>query len=106
MSETDDRFFGHIDGPESRAAMIDFRGTDGTCYALAYTELLSVVLTSPQCIVLEFRKHKVVVRGRNLMPVYRGLVAQKITYLREDDIDVSPESETFIDSMAIEPRVE
>jgi hypothetical protein len=86
--------------------MIDFRGSDGTCYALAYSELLSVALTSPQCIVLEFKHHKVAVRGRNLLTVYRGLVTQTIAYLREQDLDVAPESETFIDSLTIEPRAE
>jgi hypothetical protein len=86
--------------------MIDFRGTDGTCYALAYAELVSVALTSPQSILLEFRNHRVVVRGRNPMPVYRGLVAQSITFLREDDFDVSPKSDTFIDSLTIDPKLE
>jgi hypothetical protein len=68
--------------------------------------LLSVALTSPQCIVLEFRKHKVEVRGRNLLTVYRGLVAQTIAYLQEQDLDVAPESEIFIDALTIEPRAE
>jgi hypothetical protein len=86
--------------------MIDFRGTDGTCYALAYSELLSVALTSPQCIVLEFRRHKVEVRGRNLLTVYHGLVEQTIAYVQEQDLDVAPESETFIDSLTIEPKAD
>ncbi len=81
--------------------MIDFRGTDGTCYALAYGDLLSVTLASSQLIVLEFRDHRVQVRGRNLMPVYRGLVMHRVTFLREDDFDSQPESETFIDELTI-----
>jgi hypothetical protein len=106
MSERDERSFGKLGGPDALAPMIDFRGADGTCYALAYSELLSVALTSPGCIVMEFRKHKVVVRGRNLTAVYRGLVGQTVAYLQEDDFDLAPESEVFIDSLAIEPRAE
>lgn len=106
MPETEDRFFGDAGGPDSDPAMIDFRGSDGACYALAYSALYSVALTSPRCIVLEFKKHKVVVRGRNLVEVYRGLVTHKVGYLREDGLDLAPESDTFIDSLTIEPRVE
>ena len=106
MPDADDQPFAKIEPADSRARMIDFRGSDGTCYALAYGELLSVALTSPQCIVLQFRKHRVEVRGRNLAAVYAGLVSQTIAYLQEQDIDTAPESETFIDSLTIEPRAE
>ncbi len=106
MPETDDQPFAKVGTADSRALMIDFRGSDGTCYALAYSELLSVALTSPQCIVLQFRRHRVEVRGRNLAAVYDGLVSHTIACLREQDIDVAPESETFIDSLTIEPRGE
>ena len=106
MPDAEDRSFGTPSGKESDPAMIDFRGSDGACYALAYTDLYSVALTSPQCIVLEFKKHKVVVRGRNLLKLYRGLVAHQVGYLREDELDLTPESDTFIDLLTIEPRVE
>lgn len=101
MSDGEDLSFASAGESDARVPMIDFRGADGTCYALAYADLLSVILTSSQMIVMEFRDHRVLVRGRNLTPVYRGLVAHRIAFLREDDFDVSPESETFVDSLTI-----
>ena len=85
--------------------MIDLRGTDGNCFAPAYSELLPVAVARPEILVLEFKRHRVEIRGRNLMQVYQGLAAQIMTFLRENDMDVASEADTLIDSLTIAPRV-
>ncbi len=83
--------------------MVDFWGADGVRYALAYSDLHSVILPSTTTIQLRFREHEVTVRGRNLAPVYQDLVAHRVTAVREDDFDVVAETDTFVESVTIEP---
>jgi hypothetical protein len=98
--------FGIVDQDVSRSPMVDLRGTDGSRFALVYSELLTVTLESPDLLAIEFKRHNVEVRGRNLTPIYRGLVSQQLKFLQEADVDVAPEAETFIDSLTIRQRLE
>ena len=86
-----------------RRDWIDLRGSGGERYALRYSDLRSVGMPSLQSIILEFREHRVVVRGRNLALLYEGLIAQRVNHLEEDVVDWAPESETAIESIQIEP---
>ena len=58
-------------------------------------------MTSEQTVVLRFRDHEVVIRGRNLQPVYAKLLTEEIAHLEESDVDWARESETFVDHLAI-----
>ena len=89
----------------SKAEWIDFKGSDGTHYALPYRELLVIEMPSSQEIILRFSRKRVVVRGRNLEPVYERLLEQRVVSLAEEDVDWASESETAISKLSIE-RVE
>ena len=85
---------------------IDFRGSDGTHYALPYRDLRSVEMASELSIVLWFHDFKVVVRGRNLRPVYQRIIREEVTHLEESDVDWSPESESFVDRLTIQKAID
>lgn len=96
--------FGLAAPDSDTAPMVDFRGHDGTSFALPYRDLRAIVLPRSDRITLEFADHQVVVRGRNLRPVYDHLVGHRVTFLQEDDFDHASESETFIESIVVERR--
>ena len=81
---------------------IDFRGSDGTRYALPYRDLRSVEMSSDQRIVMRFFQYQVVVVGRNLGPVYDAILEERVEHLEESDVDWAPESATFVDRLTIE----
>ena len=82
-------------------AMVDFRGHNHVAVALAYTELKSMAYHPTDGITMEFREHKVIIRGRNLRELYDLLVDQRITYIQEDDFDNEPETATFVDAIIV-----
>ena len=84
------------------AKWIDFRGADGISFALPYRDLQAIEMTSSETIVLVFRNHRVIVRGRNLAPVHQALLAERLVRLREDDEDWVSEAETFISQVIVE----
>lgn len=84
-------------------AMIDFRGHDGHALALPYARLESVALGLTPRITLEYPEHRVVIHGRNLRSLYDALVAQRVTFVQEDDLDTLSESEPFVDRIVIAP---
>lgn len=92
--------------PDEPNGWIDFRGTDGTHYALPYRDLRSVEMTSEQMIVMWFAHYKVVVRGRNLRPVYHQIINEQVTHLEESDVDWAPETESFVDRLTIEKAID
>ena len=94
--------YGVARGSDSGPAMLDFRGHNGTSFALPYQQLVTVAFQPSDGITLEFREHRIVVRGRNLWPVYDHLLHHRITYLREDDFDAASEEATFVDSIIVE----
>jgi hypothetical protein len=83
--------------------MVDFRGHDGRFLAVPYARLISVILDEDSVIELEFPDHRILVRGRNLAPLYDVLVENRVTFIQEGDLDVLLESETFVDSIVIAP---
>ncbi len=87
-------------------AMLDFRGSNGTSFALPYQQLHAIAFDPVAGIRMEFQEHKIVVRGRNLRPVYDHLLSHRVTFLQEQDFDAAPESATFIDSINVERLVE
>lgn len=88
--------------PDGVAKWIDFRGADGISFALPYRDLQSVEMLSPATIVLAFRTHRVIVRGRNLASVHDALLAERLERLREGGEDWVSEAETFISQVVVE----
>ena len=94
--------FGVIEPESSPPPMLDFRGHDGTSFALPYRDLSAIAFHPAEGITMEFREHRIVIRGRNLRPAYDYLLRNRITFLQEDDFDAASESDTFIDSIRVE----
>ena len=82
--------------------MLDFRGHDGTTFALPYRLLRSIAFHVADSMVLDFGEHRVTVRGRNLRPVHEALLEHRVRYLREERFDDAPESAPFIDAITVE----
>lgn len=88
---------------EPSPPMVDFRGHDGRFRALPYRCMESIAFDDPGGIAVEFTDHRVLLRGRNLRPLYDELVLQRVTFVQEGDLDFVSESETFVDSIVIAP---
>jgi hypothetical protein len=87
----------------SLPSMVDFRGHDGRLVAIPYRRLISIVMDGESVIELDFPEHRILLRGRNLHPLYSALVQNRVTSVQESDLDVLSESETFVDRIVIAP---
>lgn len=65
--------------------MLELRLKTGNATALAYSYLVSVTLDPSQAIVMDFSGYEVILSGRNLGPLFAGLVAQRVAVIREID---------------------
>jgi hypothetical protein len=88
--------------PAERPPMIDFRGHNGNSFALPYHKLMAMAFHPTSGIRLEFREHNIVIRGRNLRPLYDHLLQHRVIYVLEDDFDAAPETATFVDSINVD----
>ena len=91
-----------VEPPAERPAMVDFRGHNGNSFALPYDKLMAMAYHPTSGIRLEFPEHNIVIRGRNLRPLYDHFLNQRVTYVLEEDFDAAPESATFIDSISVD----
>jgi len=82
--------------------MLDLRGHNGVALALPYRLVRSIAFHPGDGITVEFRDHRIVLRGRNLRPLYDHLVDHRITFIQEDDFDAAPETATFVDAIVVE----
>ena len=83
--------------------MVEFRGHDGRSLAVPYSRLLSVDYRPELGVSLEFPDHQIMVRGRNLRPLYDALLWHRVTFVQEGELDVVSESDPFIDRIVIGP---
>ena len=94
--------YGVSEDENSGLAMLDFRGHNGVSCALPYQHLAAMVFHPVEGITMEFREHRIAIRGRNLRPLYDQLLGHRVTFVQEEDFDATPESETFVDSITVE----
>lgn len=94
--------FGLAGEGEAPLPMLDFRGHNGTSFALPYSQLQSIAYDPMEGVSLEFREHKIRLHGRNLRPLYDHLLLHRVTFVQEEDFDATPETETFIDRIIVE----
>ena len=94
--------YGVARGGDVGPAVLDFRGHNGTSFAVPYEQLVTIAFHPSEGITLEFQEHRIVVRGRNLRPVYDHLLHHRITFLREEEFDATPETDTFVDGLIVE----
>lgn len=95
--------FKAVASSEPAPPMVDFRGHDGRFRALPYRCMESIAFDDPGGIAVDFTDHRVLLRGRNLRPLYDALVRHRVVFVQEGDLDFLSESETFVDSIVIAP---
>ena len=88
---------------ETAPPMVEFRGHDGRCLAVPYSRLLSVDLRPDAGVSLEFPDHRIVLRGRNLRPLYEALLGHRVRFVQEGDLDTVSEDDPFVDRIVIGP---
>lgn len=84
--------------------MLEVRYKNGNYAAFSYSYLVGINFDASGEMRIRFAGNKLTITGRNLKPVFDGLLHHSIGYLREMDIerDNLPETETFIDSITLE----
>ena len=95
--------FGTVAEGEEAPPMVEFRGHDGRSLAVPYSRLLSVDHRPVVGLSLEFPDHQIMIRGRNLRPLYEALLWHRVTLVQEGDLDTVSESDPFIDRIVIGP---
>ncbi len=96
------QLFEVVSPPNERPPMVDFRGHNGNSFALPYEQLMAMAFHPMTGIRLEFREHNIVIRGRNLRPLYDHFLQHRVIFVLEEDFDAATESATFIDSIIVE----
>lgn len=74
-----------LSADRAQKAMCEFRLKGGNAVALAYSYLAKAEFDPSRGIVLDFSAHTVTLTGRNLAPVFAGLVAQRVAVVTEMD---------------------
>lgn len=70
---------------DRRRSMLEFRFRGGNARALAYSYLVSLEMDPSKAIAMDFSGYRVELVGRNLAPLFAGLVAQRVAVVRELD---------------------
>jgi hypothetical protein len=77
--------FARLLSPRRPELMLELRRKSGDALALGYAYLVSIGFNRSGGLVLEFTGHQVKIKGRNLRPLWRGLVQQRVAWLQELD---------------------
>lgn len=80
-----DESYSVLSADRAQKAMCEFRLKDGNAVALAYSYLVKAEFDPSLGIELDFSAHVVKLTGKNLAPVFSGLVAQRVAVVRELD---------------------
>lgn len=102
--EAEQRAFSILRGVGKHLLMLELRRKTGDCVGLGYSYFAGMEFDASGVLVLYFTTHKVTVRGRNLRPVYEGLLDHSVGFLQEEDERYNdvPEGETVITSILAE----
>ena len=73
--------FSIISADRQQKVMVDFQQVDGNAKALAYSYLVACEIDASAGIKLDFSGYAVAITGRNLRPLYDGLVAQRVAWV-------------------------
>ena len=88
------------------AIALDTRKKTGVCESFSYALLIKRRFIPTGEVILTFTTDAVIIRGRNLRPLYDELVRHNIDYIQEFDPyshEEPGEGETCIESIVIEP---
>jgi hypothetical protein len=98
--EADKEAYSILSADRLRKVMVEFRLLTGNAKALAYSYLVCADFNPSEGIKLDFSGYDVTISGRNLRPVFEGLVAQRIAVIREMD-ELHAEAEHLSDTTVV-----
>ena len=92
--------FSVLSADRMQKVMCEFRLKTGNAVALAYSYLVKAEFDPSSGIDLDFSAHKVRLTGKNLAPVFAGLVTQRVAVVTEMD-DLYAEAELGPDATVV-----
>ena len=89
---------------QGRAIELDVRLRTNDRYAWPYSYKTGIKFDVSGEIVIYFTTHTLIIAGRNLAPLYDGLIKHEVTQIREHDAqyDDLPERATVISTIMVE----
>ena len=96
-----------LSADRQRKVMLELRFLNGNAEALAYSTFVNGKFNPSVGIKMDFTGYEVTIGGRNLRPLFEGLVAQRVQVVRETDplqaeADAQP-GETVVDRITTKP---
>jgi hypothetical protein len=85
------------------AYMVDFEISSADAIVLPYGYFISAYFSNNSTLEIKFNNWEVTICGRNLRPIYKGIVRQKLKYVRmaaENELD-SNEYDSFVSSIKV-----
>ena len=85
------------------AYMVDFEISNGEAIVLPYGYFISAYFTNNSTLQVKFNNWEVTITGRNLRPIYKGIVRQKLKYVRmaaEGELD-NNEYDSFVTGIKV-----
>jgi hypothetical protein len=88
--------------------MLDIRLITSDRVALPYSYLVSIEYEKTTGLMLSFTSHQVLIKGRNLDPLYEGFLSQRVEYIQANDEmhDTGPDAITFISAIEVDTMTE
>lgn len=83
--QEDDPAFSILSADRQQKVMLELRFKNGNAKALAYSYLVGMDFDPSKEIVMDFSAYEVRIKGRNLAPLFAGLVAQRVAVVQERD---------------------
>lgn len=102
--DDDQEAYSVLSADRQHKLMVEFRFKTGNARAFAYSYLVSIEFDPSKEIRMDFSGYEVRIAGRNLNPLFAGLVAQRVAVVNEMD-DLHAEA-TFPKSAMVVTRIE
>lgn len=85
------------------AYMVDFEMSADDAIVLPYGYFISAYFTNNSTLQIKFNNWEVSITGRNLRPIYKGIVRQKLKYVRQAATGEgdSNEYDTFVSNVTV-----
>ncbi|OWK46465.1 hypothetical protein [Fimbriiglobus ruber] len=100
VADSDNESYSTLSADRQQKVMLELRLLTGNAKALAYSYLVSIDFNPTSGIAMDFSAYDVRISGRNLRPLFSGLVAQRVAYVQERD-ELYGEVDTAADAMIV-----
>ena len=81
----DGESFSTLSADRQQKIMLELRFKDGNARAFPYNFMAGMAFNPSKGIEIDFTGYNVAIEGRNLRPLFSGLVAQRVAYVQEMD---------------------